>query len=147
MMENLVCRCVFVFLDAKGCVASVSPLQCSVCVKCQENDEQPALQTKWTLYSSLTWREWYHFSLLEAIYCCLCFCLSPYLSLALSSEVIGSLVAFCLCIRSVSYFKCFILPVCLLHSCQAAAVCWELWIHRTDCSIFSSCIFSDVAWC
>lgn len=41
MMENLVCRCVFVFLDGKRCVASVSPVQCSVCVECQANDKQP----------------------------------------------------------------------------------------------------------
>lgn len=35
----------------------------------------------------------------------------------------------CLCVGSVSYLKCFIVPVCLVLSCQTAAVHRELWIH------------------
>ena len=57
-------------------------------------------------------------------------CLSVSVSVLYSgSEVIGSHVAVCLCVGSVSYLKCFIVPVCLLLSRQTAAVHWELWIH------------------
>lgn len=60
-------------------------------------------------------------------------------------EVIGSLVAVCLCVGSVSYLECFIVPVCLLLSCQTAAVRWELWIHLSRSQGFLAVAVS--LWC
>lgn len=59
-------------------------------------------------------------------------CLSVSVAVLYSdSEVIGSLVTVCLCVGSVSYLKCFIVPV----SQWTAVVHWELWIHlgRSQC--------------
>lgn len=98
-----------------------SDLQC-VHAKCEGDDEQQSAgRTRRALWSALTRAEWYHSSLLEAIYsqdrCCLCFALSVSVCVLYScSEVIGSLVAVCLCVGSLSRLKCFIEPVCLLFS-------------------------------
>lgn len=87
------------------------PVLC-LCTKCQVDDEWPAAQTRSALCGSLTWRAWYHSLLLRpfTVSCaslplCICLCL------VLNSEVIGSLVAVCLCVGSFSYLKCFIVPV------------------------------------
>lgn len=68
-------------------------------------------------------------------------CLSVSVAVLYSdSEVIGSLVTVCLCVGSVSYLKCFIVPV----SQWTAVVHWELWIHlgRSQCFLaVALCLF------
>lgn len=113
-----------------------------MCAKCQVDDKRPAVTDKIFFVRCPNARERYHSSLLEAIYsqerCFFLFvsffkCLSMSLSVSVlrsGTEVIGSLVAVCLCVGSVSKLECFIVPVC-----QTAAIHQGLEFITADHSV------------
>lgn len=101
---------------------------------CGEDDKYPSVRTRSALYGTQTQGEWYHSPLLQAIYsqesCCSYVFLSVSVSVSVlysGSEETGSLVVVvfmcvCVCVGPVSCLECFIELVCLVLSCQTAAV-------------------------
>lgn len=131
---------------------SVSTAQCRVCAQSVKRITSTLLYRQDQLCTALYRRRvvpfltaWGHLLLPLLLSLCICLCL------ALSSEVIGSLVAVCLCVGSVSYLKCFIVLVCIVFSWQTAA--WSLKTLNST-QYFEGCfsfichsVSSDAAWC
>lgn len=75
---------------------------------------------------------------------------SLYLSLSCTQPVKWLVLLWLfLFVGSVSYLKCFIVPVCFVLSCQTAAVHLDLWIHLSRSQHFklSQCLCSGTGWC
>lgn len=124
--------------------------------KCQEDDKWPGVQTRWALCSALTRGEWYHSSLLEAIYSqeryclrfsvCICLCLvlrqwSDWFSCGCLSMCRISLLS------QVLYSACLPLPL-LPNSCRSLrslnSSWWITGFFAVAVSLFSCCLMLQI---